>query len=105
MAWTRVDGWVWVFACIDHYTAEAWAHVAKVGDRFAALQPIYDAVTDRWDRLGPDVARGLELRHDWGPQDRSATSPARWPGSGSPTARRSWASRRPTAAPSAGSAP
>jgi transposase InsO family protein len=23
MAWTRVDGWVWVFACIDHYTAEA----------------------------------------------------------------------------------
>jgi putative transposase len=39
MAWTRVDGWVWVFACIDHYTAEAWAHVAKVGDRFAALQP------------------------------------------------------------------
>jgi len=21
MAWTRVDGWVWVFACVDHYTA------------------------------------------------------------------------------------
>jgi hypothetical protein len=29
MAWTRSDGWVWVFACIDHSTAEAWAHVAK----------------------------------------------------------------------------
>ena len=72
MAWTRADGWVWVFACIDHYTAEAWAHVAKVGDRFAALQPVYDAVTDRWGQLGPDVARGLELRHDWGPQYRSA---------------------------------
>ena len=26
MAWTRLDGWVWVFACIDHDTAEAWAH-------------------------------------------------------------------------------
>jgi transposase InsO family protein len=26
MAWTRADGWVWVFACVDHYTAEAWAH-------------------------------------------------------------------------------
>jgi transposase InsO family protein len=37
MAWTRTDGWVWVFACIDHYTAEAWTHVAKVGDCFAAL--------------------------------------------------------------------
>jgi putative transposase len=72
MAWTRSDGWVWVFACIDHYTAEAWAHVAKVGDRFAALQPVYDAATDRWGQLGPDVARGLELRHDWGPQYRSA---------------------------------
>jgi hypothetical protein len=39
MAWTRTDGWVRVFACVGHYTAEAWAHVAKVGDRFAALQP------------------------------------------------------------------
>ena len=66
MAWTRVDGWVWVFACVDHYTAEAWAHVAKVGDRFAALQPVYDAVVDRFGGLGPDVARGLSLRHDWG---------------------------------------
>jgi putative transposase len=71
MAWTRVDGWVWVFACIDHYTAEAWAYVAKVGDRFAALQPVYDAVVDRFGGLGPDVARGLSLRHDWGPQYRS----------------------------------
>ena len=72
MAWTRVDGWVWVFVCVDHYTAEAWAHVAKVGDRFAALQPVYDAVIDRWGRLDADVARGLQLRHDWGPQYRSA---------------------------------
>ena len=72
MAWTRTDGWVWVFACVDHYTAEAWAHVTKVGDRFAALQPVYDAVIDRWGRLDGDVARGLSLRHDWGPQYRSA---------------------------------
>ena len=72
MAWTRGDGWVWVFACVDHYTAEAWAHVAKIGDRFAALQPVYDAVIDRWGRLDADVARGLALRHDWGPQYRSA---------------------------------
>jgi putative transposase len=56
MAWTLSDGWVWVFACIDHYTAEAWAHVAKIGDRFAALQPVYDAVIDRWGQLGPDVS-------------------------------------------------
>jgi putative transposase len=72
MAWTRSDGWVWVFACTDHSTAEAWAQVAKVGDRFAALQPVYDAVIDRFGRLEGDIARGLELRHDWGPQYRSA---------------------------------
>jgi putative transposase len=72
MAWTRTDGWVWVFVVVDHYTAEAWAHVAKVGDRFAALQPVYDAVIDRWGGLDADVARGLSLRHDWGPQYRSA---------------------------------
>ena len=71
MAWTRTDGWVWVFACVDHYTAEAWAHVARIGDRFAALQPVYDAVIDRWGRLDADVARGLSLRHDWGPKYRS----------------------------------
>jgi hypothetical protein len=34
--------------------------------RFAALQPVYDAVIDRWGQLGPDVARGLGLRHDLG---------------------------------------
>jgi putative transposase len=71
MAWTRTDGWVWVFCVVDHYTAEAWAHVAKTGDRFAALQPVYDAVVDRWGRLDADVARGLSLRHDRGPQYRS----------------------------------
>jgi transposase InsO family protein len=71
MAWTRTDGWVWVFALVDHHTDEAWAHVAKVGNRFAALQPVYDAVIDRFGRLGPNVARGIRLRHDWGPQYRA----------------------------------
>ena len=67
------DGWVWVFACVDHYTAKVWAHVAKVGDRFAALQPVSTPrSSDRWGRLDADIARGLALRHDWGPQYRSA---------------------------------
>jgi putative transposase len=62
---------VWVFVCVDHFSAEAWAHVAKIGDRHAALQPVYDAVVDRWGALGADVARGLAVRHDWGSQYRS----------------------------------
>jgi hypothetical protein len=71
MAWTRVDGWVWVFACIDHDTAEpgrTWPRWRPLRRPAAGLR----RVTDRWGRLGPDVARGLELRHDWGPQYRSA---------------------------------
>lgn len=72
MAYTTEDGWVWVFDLVDHHTAEAWAHVAKVGDRFAALQPVYDAVADRYGNLDADVARGVEIRHDWGSQYRSA---------------------------------
>jgi putative transposase len=71
MAWTRADGWVWVFVLVDHHTDEAWAHVAKVGNRFAALQPVYDAVIDRFGTLGPNVARGIKLRHDWGSQYRA----------------------------------
>jgi len=45
--------------------------VAKVGDRLAALQPVYDALIDRHGHLDADVARGLQLRHDWGFQYRS----------------------------------
>jgi hypothetical protein len=93
---------VWVLACVDHYTAEVWAHVAKVGDCFAALQPVYDAVIDRWGRLEADIARGLELRHDWGPQYRSAHFTGRSAGWASLMTRRSWASRRPMAVPSGG---
>ena len=71
MAWTKEDGWVWVFVLVDHHTDEAWCHVAKIGNRFAALQPVYDAVIDRFGHLGPNVARGIKLRHDWGSQYRA----------------------------------
>ncbi len=45
--------------------------MAKVGNRFAALQPVYDAVIDRFGGLEPNVARGIKLRHDWGSQYRA----------------------------------
>jgi hypothetical protein len=106
MAWTRAGGRVWVFCVVDHYTAEAWAHVAKVGDRFAALQPVYDAVIDRWGRRDagpgswPVVAARLGAAVALGALpglDRLAGHQRR--------RRLSWVSRRPTAAPNAGSAP
>jgi hypothetical protein len=104
MAWTRVDGWVWVFVCVDHYTAEAWAHVAKVGDRFAALQPVYDAVIDRWAGWRATSPAAFSCATTGGRSTARPTSPAPWPGWASATTRRSWVSRRPTAALSAGSA-
>lgn len=84
MAYTRDDGWVWVFVCVDHFTAEARAHVSASGDRPTALQPVYDAVLDRWGQLRADTGRGLALRHDWGPQYRSAhfLGSLRWLGIG-----------------------
>ena len=68
MAWTKKDGWVWAFCCVDHFTAEAWTTVAKRGDRFACLEPLYDAVTERFGNVDRNLARGIALRHDWGPQ-------------------------------------
>ena len=48
------DGWVWTFAAVDHWNAECvgW-HVCKVGDRFAALEPVAQGlrrVVERWNR-------------------------------------------------------
>jgi hypothetical protein len=66
-----------VFCVVDHYTAEAWAHVAKTGDRFAALQPVYDAVIARFGGLGADVVRmahrrrAADIAFDQPAQDRT----------------------------------
>jgi transposase InsO family protein len=72
MAYTERDGWVWAFVCVDHWSAEAWASVAKRGDRFAALEPIHDALRERFGAVGPDIGRGIAVRHDWGPQYTSS---------------------------------
>jgi putative transposase len=61
-----------VFCVVDHYTAEAWAHVAKVGDRFAALQPVYDAVIDRGAALTPTSPAASSCATTGDPQYRSA---------------------------------
>jgi hypothetical protein len=38
--------------------------VAKSGERFAVLQPVYHAFADRWDRPQADIARSHQQRHD-----------------------------------------
>jgi transposase InsO family protein len=66
---TLEDGWVWVFAAVEHWNAECvgW-HVTKEGNRYAALEPISQGLTKLYGSLAADVARGLILRMDHGSQ-------------------------------------
>ena len=63
------DGWVWTFAAVDHWNAECvgW-HVCKVGNRFAALEPVAQGLRRRCGSVEADAARGLALRMDHGSQ-------------------------------------
>ena len=67
--YTEGEGWCWFFGAIDHASDDivGW-HVAKLGDRWAALEPIHQGVRMAFGAFGKDVARGLAIRSDWGPQ-------------------------------------
>jgi putative transposase len=58
------DGKVWLFGVVEHWNAEAlgW-HVAKRGDRYAAVQAVGMAVRHVFGHVSPSAARGLALRH------------------------------------------
>ena len=66
---TVEDGWVWVFSAVDHFNAECvgW-HAVKIGNRFAALEPIAQGLARHFGSTGADAARGLSLRFDHGTQ-------------------------------------
>lgn len=66
---TADDGWVWVFSVAEHWNTEClgW-HVCKVGDRFAAMEPVIQAVKRVYGSLEKGVATGLKLRIDNGSQ-------------------------------------
>ncbi|MBI1845688.1 MAG: transposase [Candidatus Rokubacteria bacterium] len=67
--YTEQDGWCWFFGAIDHHLDKivGW-HMAKIGDRWAALEPIRQGVRHAFGSFSKDVARGLKIRCDWGPQ-------------------------------------
>lgn len=63
------EGWVWVFAAVDHFDACCVGiHAVKTGNRFAALQPIAQALQAEFGATGTDAGRGLSLRMDHGTQ-------------------------------------
>ena len=67
--WTQQEGWCWFFGAIDHCSEDivGW-HVAKRGDRWAALEPIRQGVQQTHGGYARKIALGLGLRMDWGPQ-------------------------------------
>jgi hypothetical protein len=86
MAWTRADG-LGVGVCLrGPLPRRGLGPCGKVGDRFAALQPVSDAVIDRWAawRLTSPAAWRRGTTGD--PSTARPTSPAPWPG---------WHQRRP----------
>ena len=67
--WTCDDGWLWLFIAIEHWNGECLGHhVCKHGDRFAAYEPIAQAIRYVFGSSAADAARGVELRHDHGSQ-------------------------------------
>jgi transposase InsO family protein len=67
---TVEDGWVWVFSAVDHCDACCVGiHAAKIGNRFAALQPIAQGLQVEFGATGANAGKGLALRMDHGTQD------------------------------------
>lgn len=72
---TMKEGWCWLFSVIDHCNDEiiAW-HTAKIGNRFAAMEPVKMAVKKTFGSLERGICNntGLFLRSDHGSQYESA---------------------------------
>jgi putative transposase len=69
--WTRQQGQCWFFGVIDHCHDEilGW-HASNIGNRFAALEPVHQAVVKEFGALDKGIVRdtGLFLRSDHGSQ-------------------------------------
>ncbi|MFM0051929.1 hypothetical protein [Caballeronia grimmiae] len=63
------DDMVWIFSAVDHCDGMCTGiHASKVGDRFAALEPIAQGLLDAFGSVLADSGRGLSLRMDHGSQ-------------------------------------
>ena len=63
------EGQAAVFVAVDHCSAECvGVHASRSANRFEALEPIKQAVRERFGAFANDIAVGLQLRHDHGSQ-------------------------------------
>ncbi|MGH9427731.1 MAG: transposase [Terriglobia bacterium] len=69
--WTHREGQCWFFGLVDHCNDEilGW-HASVIGNRFAALEPVHQAVKSQFGSLDKGVVldTGLFLRSDHGSQ-------------------------------------
>ena len=65
---TLAEGVAHVFVAVDHCNSECVGiHADKSANRFQALEPVRQGVRRHFGAIGKDVAAGLMLRHDHGP--------------------------------------
>jgi transposase InsO family protein len=63
------EGQAAVFVAVDHCSAECvGVHASRSADRFEALEPVRQAVRERFGAFAKGIAAGLRLRHDHGSQ-------------------------------------
>jgi putative transposase len=63
------EGQAAVFIAVDHCSVECVGiHASRSADRFEALQPLRQAVRERFGTFAKGIAHGLALRHDHGSQ-------------------------------------
>ncbi|WP_129434675.1 IS3 family transposase [Roseovarius sp. A46] len=62
---TTGEGRAYVFIAADHCSGEfIGTHASSSASRWEALEPVRQGVTSHFGGVGPDVAKGLTLRHD-----------------------------------------
>ena len=63
------DGMVWIFSAVDHSDGLCTGiRTAKLGDRFAALEPISQRLQSEFGSVAAGIGKGLKLRMDHGSQ-------------------------------------
>ena len=63
------DGMVWIFSAVDHCDGLCTGiHTVKVGDRFAALEPISQGLQSEFGSVAAESGKALKLRMDHGSQ-------------------------------------
>jgi transposase InsO family protein len=63
------EGQAAVFLAVDHCSTECVGiHASRGADRFEALEPVRQAVRERFGGFAKGAAAGLQLRHDHGSQ-------------------------------------